>query len=106
MIEKGEALQGQTLLVLLDWAKAFDKVKHVELINALQRMNIPDKLVRIMRMFYTEPTFCVEMDGKTSSWCLQETGIRQGCLLSPYLFIIVMTVLFHDIHENDANRIA
>ena len=49
---------------------------------------------------YKNPTFMIEIDGQRSDWKQQQTGIRQGCPLSPYLFLIVMTVMFHDIHNN------
>ena len=64
-------------------------------------MSIPTKIIKITRALYTNPTFCVEMNGSSSSWTKQETGIRQGCPLSPYLFLIVMTAMFHDIHKDD-----
>ena len=46
----------------------------------------------------------VEMDGSLSPWYVLETGIRRGCPLSPYLLLILITVLFHDIQANDAVR--
>lgn len=40
------------------------------------------------------------MDGKQSEWKPQTSGIRQGCPLSPYLFLIIMNVMFKDVHSD------
>ena len=89
----------------MDWEKAFDKVRHEALFRALSRMNVPDKYVNAIRELYKRPTFRVEMEGQISDWTPQSTGIRQGCPLSPYLFVVLMTVLFKDIHENDTLKL-
>ena len=86
---------------MLDWEKAFDKVSHIQLFTALERMNVPNKMINIIKQLYNQPSFRIEMEEKTSEWTSQETGIRQGCPLSPYLFIILMSCLFHDIHTGD-----
>ena len=39
-----------TLLLLLDWEKAFDKVDHEKLIEAIYRMNVPDKYIDIIKV--------------------------------------------------------
>ena len=42
--------------------------------------------------------FCVIHEKTISSLKIQAAGIRQGCPLSPFLFVLVMTVMFRDIH--------
>jgi len=100
IIDKGEMTGSKTLLVLLEWEKAFDKVNQEGLFKALQRMNVPAKFVNIIKSMYNEPSFFVEIEGYTSAIRQQESGIRQGCPLSPYLFIVLMTVLFHDVYHH------
>jgi hypothetical protein len=100
LIDKGESTNTRTLLVLLDWEKAFDKILHPKLFEALKRMNVPDKICAAVRSLYKDPTFYVHLEGRSSNMMPQKTGIRQGCPLSPYLFIIVMSVMYHDVHAN------
>ena len=61
-------------------------------------MGVHPKLVNITKSIYKNITFTVEIDGNSSTWQTQHTGIRQGCPLSPYLFLIVMIVLFKEVH--------
>ena len=62
-------------------------------------MEVHPKLINLVKTLYTNTQFKVEIDGRASDWQTQSTGIRQGCPLSPYLFLIVMTTMFHDVHQ-------
>ena len=103
--EHGEQTNTKTILVLLDWEKAFGKVTREGLFSALERMAVDPKLQKIIKALYAKPLFRVETDGVESKWYEQKTGIRQGCPLSPYLFLIVMTVMFHDVHSLDSRDV-
>jgi hypothetical protein len=85
--------------VLLHWEKASDKVDRNQFFNSMKRMGVDQELINITKSLYRETVFCVELDGYTSDWLPQNTGIRQGCPLSPYLFRIVMITLLHDVHQ-------
>jgi len=91
------------MMVLLDWEKAFDKIKPAKIFEALKRLRVHEDLIEKVQALYRCPTFEVQIDGTTSSQKSQSTGIRQGCPLSPYLFIAAMTVLFKDLEAEDHN---
>ena len=42
---------------------------------------------------YKKPNFFIEVDGIQSKWKSQNTGIRQGCPLSPLLYLVVALVV-------------
>lgn len=86
--------------LFLDWSKAFDSVYQPAILEALKRYSVPPKLVSLVGALYNSPHFNVELNSITSSDHPQNRGIRQGCPLSPYLFVVVMSALFADIHNN------
>ena len=92
-----ESRSAKLSLALLDWEKAFDKVQHDKLFIALNRMGFSAHYVDVIKDCYRKPTFYVKDDYGISDQRVQSAGIRQGCPLSPFLFVLVMTCIDSDI---------
>ena len=90
----------ETYILLLDWDKAFDKVNQAKLLTAMTRIGIPTQIAAIINALYDEPQFSIKDGTKTTGKRKQHTGIRQGCPLSPYLFIIFHAVTMKDITDD------
>ena len=94
---------GRIRLLALDWKKAFDGINMESLLDSLRRFGIPDFCRQMIRNMMQHRRFYVEDQGVKSNLKAQNSGIWQGCTLSPLLFIIMMTVLMHDAISNLSN---
>lgn len=83
-------------MLALDWAKAFDRVCPARLLDSLRRFGVPEGFVRVIEATFQGRKFYVKAEASISAWHSQDTGIIQGCPLSPFLFSILMTCLLHD----------
>ena len=86
----------QLMLLALDWAKAFDSVSPAALAKALSRFGVPNHFVTVVEAIYKDRQFFVSDSFSQSAKHPQMFGISQGCPLSPFLFVIMMTVLMND----------
>ncbi len=88
-----DVLQGltnnnDTDAIYLDFAKAFDKVDHDLLLKKLRRYGFPDQLLSWIESFLVGRTQCVVIEGVSSFVALVISGVPQGSVLGPLLFIL------------------
>ena len=95
---------GETVMLALDWAKAFDSISPAALRACLQRLGLPEKFLNIVASIYADRRFTVRDSGTDSSQKAQKFGVSQGCPLSPFLFSIMMTTLMHDARRKLAEQ--
>jgi hypothetical protein len=80
---------------------AFDRLKQGQIRKALENYSVPEDLIVAIESLYGSPAFWTEIDKVRSSTHPQKRGIRQGCTLSPYLFIIAMSSLVEMVQRTD-----
>ena len=82
--------QSSVYLCFLDASKAFDRVNHYKLFHKLINRGVPGYLVRILAFWYSNQTMCVRWGSMISKGFKVTNGVRQGGILSPYLFNVYM----------------
>ena len=80
-------------LLSLDQEKAFDRVDWGFLIRILSSFNFGPDFINWIRLFYNNIQSAVVINGWTSSFFSPTRGVRQGCPLSPLLYVITIEVL-------------
>ena len=81
------------ILVTLDQEKAFDRVDHEFMMRILTKFGFGPSFCRWVHLFYTNVFSRVIVNGSLSRPVFLERGVRQGCPLSPLLYVLASEVL-------------
>ena len=77
-------------LVLVDLAAAFPSLGHDYLFRILEHQGVPDQFITAIRAFYVNNLNFISLDGATSPAFVAQSGVRQGCPMSPVLFALAL----------------
>nr|KAG5691815.1 hypothetical protein BaRGS_016627 [Batillaria attramentaria] len=74
----------------IDYEKAFDSVDREALWKLLRHYGVPGKIISLIQCTYKDMSCRIAHAGQLSESFEVKTGVRQGCLLSPFLFLLVI----------------
>ena len=77
----------------IDFKKAFDSVHREKVWNIAKVYGIPPKVIRIFKSFYLNSCCCIRTGTGHTEYFDIISGVRQGCILSPLLFLLTIPLI-------------
>ncbi|GFO24253.1 retrovirus-related pol polyprotein from type-1 retrotransposable element r2 [Plakobranchus ocellatus] len=97
LIEHALEAQKDVYLCFIDYTKAFDRVRHDEIITQLKQLKI--------KTMYWEQTAAMTIENKTSTFQDIKRGVRQGCVLSPDLFSLYSEIIMRNLENHPGIKV-
>lgn len=93
LLDYSEYVESQAIIVFLDFYKAFDTVEHPFIYKALNLFGFGGKFISVVKMLYKDINSNLMIYPNTSNRFPVNRSVRQGCPISPFLFLIVVELL-------------
>ena len=88
----------------LDLEKAYDRVDRDAMWNVLRLYGVGGKLLKAVKSLYTDSRACVRVGDGTSDWFPVRVGLRQGCVMSPWLFNLYIDGVVREVNARVLGR--
>jgi hypothetical protein len=93
------ALNSTVFLSFLDASKAFDRVSHGKLFRKLEQRGVSSYIIRLLVFWYSQQTMVIRWGDTMSTSFHVSNGVRQGGILSPFLFNVYIDGLSINLNE-------
>ena len=100
LVEKSLEHHSELCLCFIDLSKAYDSVSREALMAVLRKYGVPGHTVSLVEQMYAGTWCRVKLEGEVSERFEVQTGVRQGCVLSPILFNCYMDNIMREASES------
>ena len=101
VVEKFGNARRKVYGAFVDLEKAYDNVDRRVLWECLSEYGVKGGLLNVLKAIYSDSKACVRINDGTSDWFTVGRGVKQGCVMSPWLFNVFMDKCIRLTCENE-----
>lgn len=100
ILDYPDYIPNDSFILFLDFYKAFDSIEHEFIFKTLKKFGFGDFFCKAIRTLYGNGNSSIKLKNGSSPRFEQKCGIRQGCPISPYLFLLCTQLLANHIKNS------